>query len=116
MQKWGYNDLIEYIEEVFSNSVNDGLNALQAGGRCLYEFTNVIEEGETEKTIFYICLAHLQIGNGILSARIYEQVDNIFKVFDIDNFVEELGLDDAKDLSLRVESLKLKIQSIEVIG
>jgi|GEM_PF-3518285 len=116
MEEWAYNELIEYVEKVFRNSVNDGLNALQAGGRCLYEFANVLEEGETEKTIFYISLAHLQIGNGVISARIYEQVNDIVKVFDIDNFVEELGLDDAKDLSLRVESLKTKIQSVEVIG
>ncbi|WP_232696681.1 Imm3 family immunity protein [Brevibacillus daliensis] len=116
MQEWGYNELIEYVEEVFSNSVNDGLNALQAGGRCLYEFANVIEEGETEKTIFYIFLALLQIDKGILSARIYEEVQNIIKVFDIDNFVGELGVDDAKDLSLRIESLKTKIKSVEVTG
>ncbi|WP_133305021.1 hypothetical protein [Paenibacillus pinisoli] len=77
---------------------------------------NVIEEGETEKTIFYISLAHLQINNGIISARIHEQIKNIIKVFDIDNFVEELGLDDAKDLSRRVESLEIEIQNVEVIG
>lgn len=52
MQEWDYNELREYIDEVFNNSINDGLNILQAGGRCLYEFANVIEEGETEKTIF----------------------------------------------------------------
>ncbi len=116
MQEWEYSELIEYVDEVFNNSINDGLNALQAGGRCLYEFANVIEEGETEKTIFYISLAYLQIDKGVLSARIYEEVDNIIKVFDIDNFVDELGLDDAKDLSRRIESLKTKMQSAEVIG
>ncbi|TVX94893.1 Imm3 family immunity protein [Cohnella terricola] len=116
MQEWDYNELTEYVEEVFCNSINDGLNALQAGGRCLNEFANVIEEGETEKTIFYISLAHLQIGKGILSVRIYEQVDDIIKVFDINNFVDELGLNYAKDLSLRIESLKTKMQSVEVIS
>ncbi|WP_422659851.1 Imm3 family immunity protein [Paenibacillus sp. EC2-1] len=116
MEEWDYNELIEYVSEVFDNSIDDGLNALQAGGRCLYEFANVIEEGDTEKTIFYISVAHLQMNSGVLSARIYEEVNNIVKSFDIDNFVDVLGTNDAKDLSLRIESLKTKIQSAEIIG
>ncbi|OKP76545.1 hypothetical protein A3844_30205 [Paenibacillus helianthi] len=116
MEEWGYKELREYVGEVFSNSINDGLNALEAGGRCLYEFANVIEEGDTEKTIFYISVANLQINSGILSSRIYEVVDNIIKSFDFDTIVDELGITDAKDLSLRIESLKTKMQSVEVIG
>lgn len=116
MKDWEYSELTEYVAEVFNNSINDGLNALQAGGRCLYEFANVIEEGDTEKTIFYINVAHLQINSGILSTRIYEVVDNIVKSFDCDNFVDELGITDAKDLSLRIESIKTMMQSVEVIG
>ncbi|WMT42233.1 Imm3 family immunity protein [Paenibacillus sp. D2_2] len=116
MQEWEYNELIEYVDEVFSNSINDGLDALQAGGRCMYEFANVIEEGATEKTIFYISLARLQINNGVLSVRIYEEVGNIIKTFDVDNFVDELGLDDAKDLGLRIDSLKTEMQNAKVIG
>lgn len=116
MQEWEYNELIEYVCEVFSQSITDGLNVLQAGGRCLYEFANIIEEGETEKIIFYISLAHLQADKGILSARIYEEVDNIFNIYDVDKFVGELGLDDATDLNLRIESLKTKLQGVEIIG
>jgi hypothetical protein len=116
MQDWEYNELIEYVDEVFNNSINDGLNALQAGGRCLYEFANVIEEGDTEKTIFYICLAHLQIDKGVLSSRIYEVVDSIVQAYDIDRFVNELGFDDAKDLSERIESVKTKLKTVEIIS
>jgi hypothetical protein len=116
MQDWEYNELIEYVEEVFNNSINDGLNALQAGGRCLYEFANVIEEGETEKTIFYICLAYLQIDKGMLSSRIYEAVDSIVQAYEIGIFVNELGLDDAKNLSERIESVKTKLQTVKIIG
>ncbi|OKP83020.1 hypothetical protein A3842_00675 [Paenibacillus sp. P3E] len=82
----------------------------------MYEFTNVIEEGDTEKMIFYISVANLQINSGILSSRIYEVVDNIIKSFDFDTIVDELGITDAKDLILRIESLKTKMQSVEVIG
>lgn len=116
MKDWEYSELTEYVAEVFNNSIKDGLNALQAGGRCLYEFANVIEEGDTEKIIFYINVALLQINSGILSTRIYEVVDNIVKSFDLDNIVDELGITDAKDLSLRIESIKTMMQSVEVIG
>lgn len=115
MKEWEYNELTKYVAKVFTNSIDDGLNPLQAGGRCLYEFANVIEEGDTEKTIFYIIVANLQINSGILFSRIYEVVDKIIKSFDFDNFVDELGITDAKDLSLRIDSLKTKMQSVEVI-
>ncbi|OMF94216.1 Imm3 family immunity protein [Paenibacillus sp. FSL R7-0337] len=116
MKEWEYNELTEYVAEVFTNSIADGLNNLQAGGRCLYEFAKVIEEGDTEKTIFYVSVADLQINSGILSSQIYEVVDEIIKSFDFDNFVDELGITDAKDLSLRIDSLKTRVQSVEVIG
>ncbi|MCP3780902.1 MULTISPECIES: Imm3 family immunity protein [unclassified Paenibacillus] len=116
MQEWDYNELSEYVNEVFSNSISDGLNALQAGGRCLYEFANVIEEGETEKIIFYITLAFLQIEKGVLSQRIYDEVKSITREFDIDKFVSELGFDDAKDLSKRVKSVEAKFHIVEVIS
>lgn len=115
MQEWDYNELTEYINEVFENSMTDGLNALQAGGRCLYEFANVIEQGETEKTIFYVTLARLQIEKGVLSQRIYNEVRSIVKNFDISNFVSELGFDDAMDLSESVKKVEVKLHSIEVI-
>lgn len=54
MQEWNYNELKEHIDEIFETSINDGLNALQAGGRCLYELLNVIEDGYMEKTIIYM--------------------------------------------------------------
>lgn len=115
MEEWDYKELKEYVSEVFNNSLNDGLNALQAGGRCLYEFANVIEEGETEKTIFYISLAHLQIEKGVLSQRIYDEVKSITNDFDIDKFASELGLDDAQDLSELVYAVEAKFQNVEVI-
>lgn len=116
MQEWDYNELTEYINEVFENSMTDGLNALQAGGRCLYEFSNVIEEGETEKTIFYVTLARLQMEKGVVSQQIYDKVINITKYFDINNFVSELGFDDAMDLSKCVKTVEAKLHSIEVIS
>ncbi|MDP4099120.1 Imm3 family immunity protein [Paenibacillus sp. P96] len=116
MQDWEYNELVEHVDEVFNNSIKDGLNALQAGGRCLYEFANVIEEGETEKTIFYINLALLQMDRGVLSTRVYEEIGSIVETFDIDKFVSELSLDDAMDLSERIQSVKTKLPSIEIIS
>lgn len=81
LKEWEFNELTEYVAEVFNHSIDDGLKAVQAGGRCLYEV-----------------------------------VDKIIKSFDFDNFVDELGITDAKDLSLRIDSLKTKMQNVQVIG
>jgi hypothetical protein len=116
MEEWNYTELREYISEVFNNSINDGLNALQAGGRCLYEFANVIEEGEIEKVIFYVSLANLQINKEIISQRIYDVVKNIIRDFETDKFVNELELDDAEDLSRLVQEIEVKLYSVEVVG
>lgn len=32
MEEWDYKELKEYVSEVFNNSINDGLDALQSGG------------------------------------------------------------------------------------
>ncbi|MED4461277.1 Imm3 family immunity protein [Metabacillus fastidiosus] len=116
MEEWDYKELKEYVSEVFTNSINDGLDALQSGGRCLYEFANVIEEGETEKAIFYISLAHLQIEKGILSQRIFDEVKSITKDFNIDKFISELGLEDAQDLSELLRIVEAKFHGVEVVN
>ncbi|SFD49731.1 Imm3 family immunity protein [Clostridium uliginosum] len=93
MKEWEFDELYEYIEEVFNKSLNDGLNELQAGGRCLYEFANVIEDGETEKQIVYTTIATLEIKYGVLSQRIFEEVSRIIDTFRETNIREELDLD-----------------------
>lgn len=116
MQDWDYNELTEYIVEVFENSINDGLNALQAGGRCLYEFANVIEDGSTEKTIVYVTLASLQIEKEVLSQRVYEEIKIITNSFELSNFVNELGFDDANALNEQVKKVVAELHNIEIIG
>ncbi len=116
MQDWDYNELTEYIVEVFENSINDGLNALQAGGRCLYEFANVIEDGSTEKTIVYVTLASLQIEKEVLSQRVYEEIKIITNSFELSNFVNELGFDDANALNEQVKKVVAEVHNIEIIG
>ncbi|MED4533999.1 hypothetical protein ABET51_04865 [Metabacillus fastidiosus] len=80
----------------------------------MYEFTNVIEEGETEKAIFYISLAHLQIEKGVLSQRIFDEVKSSTKDFDIDKFISELGLEAAQDLSELFRTVEAKFHGVEV--
>ncbi|MEK3876428.1 Imm3 family immunity protein [Paenibacillus sp. FSL M7-0420] len=109
MKEWNYTELSEYIREVFNNSISDGLNTLQAGGRCLYELSNVIEEGEVEKIIFYVCLADLQIDKGVVSQRILDEVNNIIKDFNIDKFANELETEDIEDLSRLAHKVKGKL-------
>lgn len=116
MQEWEYDELKEYIEEVFNNSINDGLTVLQAGGRCLYEFSNVVDEGELEKIVFYMNLAHLQIEHGVLSQRIYEEVATIMKDFDPSNFANGLDMDDAHHFNELVKDVQAKLARVEIIG
>ena len=116
MEEWCYKELREYVAEVFNNSINDGLDALQAGGRCLYELANVIEEGKTEKAIFYASLAYLQIEKGVLSQRILNEVKSIIKDFNKDKFVNELGLDDAQNLSEVLQAVEATLHSVEIIN
>lgn len=42
------------------------------------------------------------------------QADKIIKSFNFDNFVNELGVTDAQDLSLRIDSLKTKMQIVNI--
>ncbi|MFC6652221.1 MULTISPECIES: Imm3 family immunity protein [Paenibacillus] len=109
MKVWSYKEFSEYIREVFNTSISDGLNTLQAGGRCLYELSNAIEEGEVEKIIFYVCLADLQIDKGVVSQRILDEVKNIIKDFNIDKFANELEKEDIEDLSRLVQKVKVKL-------
>lgn len=116
MKDWSYTELSEYIREVFNNSISDGLNTLQAGGRCLYELSNVIEEGEVEKIIFYACLVDLQINKGVVSQRIFDEVHNIIKDFNIDKFANELTMEDIEDLSRLVQKVKIELNGVDVVG
>ncbi|KEO82213.1 Imm3 family immunity protein [Tumebacillus flagellatus] len=118
MEEWDYNELREYVCEVFTDSVDDGLNSLQAGGRCLYEFANVIEEGETERSVFYLSLLELQLKNGMISSRVYDVAKNIIDNFAVEQYASELNSEEILDLMELVNLLKNNILKIEacIIG
>ena len=117
MKEWKLDELYEYIEEVFNKSLNDGLNGLQAGGRCLYEFSNVIEDGETEKQVVYATIATLQIKYGVISQRISEEVSNIIDTFDKTNIKKELelNLDEIGEFTTLIKNLKINIKTVEAL-
>lgn len=117
MKEWEFDELHEYIEEVFEKSLNDGLNALQAGGRCIYEFSNVIEDGETEKQVVYATIAILEIKYGVLSQRIFEEVSKIIYAFSQNNIREKLELDlgEIDKFNKLINNLKANINTVKVL-
>lgn len=117
MKEWEFDELHEYIEEVFDKSLNDGLNALQSGGRCLYEFSNVIEDGETEKQVVYATIATLEIKYGVLSQHIFEEVSKIIDAFSKSNIGEKLELDlgETDKFNKLINNLKVNINTVKVM-
>jgi hypothetical protein len=109
MKEWEFEELHEYIEEVFDKSLKDGLTALEAGGRCLYEFANVIEEGEAEREIFYVTLALLQIKKGGISRHILEEVTKIVDTFNASKLESELEKEDITKFVKFVDELRVTI-------
>jgi hypothetical protein len=110
MKEWEFDELYEYIEEVFEKSLNDGLNELQAGGRCIYEFSNVIEDGQTEKQVVYATIA-------TLSQHIFEEVSKIIYAFRNTNIGEklELDLDEIDKFNNLINNLKANIDTVKVL-
>ncbi|WP_459480007.1 Imm3 family immunity protein [Clostridium saccharoperbutylacetonicum] len=117
MKEWEFDELHEYIEEVFAKSLNDGLNELQAGGRCIYEFSNVIEDGETERQVVYATIATLEIKYGVLSQHIFEEVSKIIYAFSNTNIGEklELDLDEIYKFNKLINNLKANIDTVKVL-
>lgn len=117
MKEWEFDELHEYIEEVFDKSLNDGLNALQAGGRCIYEFSNLVEDGETEKQVVYATIASLEIKYGVLSQHIFEEVSNIIHAFSKNNIEGKLELDlgEIDKFNKLINNLKININTAKVL-